>query len=62
MEGNITITKKLYLKLRIASEELKRLEYGGVDNWDWYKESLNPNNKLDMDEFEDNETARIEAL
>ena len=62
MEGNVTITKKHYLQLQINSEELTRLEAGGVDNWDWYGESLNPDGEPDMDEFEENEKVRIDAL
>lgn len=62
MKGNITITKKLYLQLQVDSETLTKLEAGGVDNWDWYGESLNPDGEPDMDEFEENEKARIAAL
>jgi hypothetical protein len=62
MEGNITISKKLYLQLQIDSETLTRLEAGGVDNWNWYDESLNPDNEPDMDKFEEGEKIRITAL
>jgi len=62
MKDNITITKKVFLQLQINSEILNRLESGGVDNWEWYEESLNPENKLDMDKFEENEEIRIAAL
>ena len=58
----ITISKKAYLRLLVASEELDRLEIGGVDNWEWYGESLNPDGKSDMDEFEINEKVRIATL
>lgn len=27
-------------------QKLKLLENGGVDNWDWYEDSLNPNNGI----------------
>ena len=37
----ITITKKEYLQLLLAGCKLKFLEIGGVDNWEWYGESLN---------------------
>lgn len=37
---NITITKTEYDKLLNAAEKLARLERGGVDNWEWYGESL----------------------
>ena len=62
MEGTVTITKDAYLRLMLADEELNRLDAGGVDNWEWYGESLNPDNELDFDTFEENETKRIEAL
>jgi len=62
MKDSITITKKLFLQLQINSEILNRLDSGGVDNWEWYEESLNPENKLDMDKFEENEEIRIATL
>ncbi|MCK4819607.1 hypothetical protein KA005_27830 [bacterium] len=62
MEGNITITKKLYLQLQVDSETLNRLEAGGVDNWDGYGESLNPDGELPMDKFEEDFKSRIAAL
>jgi hypothetical protein len=40
-ESTITISKKEYRKLLKANEWKLRLEGGGVDNWDWYGESLN---------------------
>ncbi len=42
MEGMITITKAAYASLRKADAKLNLLEAGGVDNWDWYGDSLNP--------------------
>lgn len=39
-EETITITKKEYNSLRKDSRELAALEAGGVDNWEWYGESL----------------------
>ena len=36
----ITISKKEYFDLRLASAKLLLLECGGVDNWEWYGESL----------------------
>lgn len=36
----IEITKEEYIRLRIAEESLNRLEAGGIDNWEWYEESL----------------------
>jgi len=62
MGDNVTISKKLYLRLQVDSEMLTRLEVGGVDNWEWYGESLNPDDKPSLDEFEENEEVRIGAL
>jgi len=62
MEDKITITKKHYLELIIDSEKLNRLERGGVDNWDWFGESMNPDDKPDMDTFEEEEKLRISKL
>lgn len=50
--GEITISKQEYRRLLIADEKLHRLEAGGVDNWDWYGESLNPEGSLSMYEIE----------
>lgn len=62
MKGRVVISKKRYLQLQVNSEELARLERGGVDNWEWYGESLNLDNEPDMDEFKENEKIRIAAL
>lgn len=37
----IIIPKNEFASLLRDSDKLSRLEYGGVDNWDWYDESLN---------------------
>ena len=39
-EEMVTITKKVYDQLCADSEKLTALESGGVDNWEWYWESL----------------------
>lgn len=39
---NITITKKEYESLKQDEFKLQCLEDGGVDNWTWYSESLQP--------------------
>ena len=38
----ITISVGRYKDLLKAELELSMLECGGVDNWQWYGESLNP--------------------
>ena len=42
MQGNVTISRAEYLSLRLSAEKLAMLEAGGVDNWEWYGESLWP--------------------
>ena len=37
----IIIPKNKFADLLRDSDKLNRLECGGVDNWDWYGESLN---------------------
>lgn len=37
---NVTITAKEYAELKDAAFKLSCLEAGGVDNWEWYNESL----------------------
>ena len=37
----IIIPKNEFADLLRDSDKLNRLECGGVDNWDWYDESLN---------------------
>lgn len=39
-EETITITKKEYRFLKKDSAMLTALENGGVENWEWYGESL----------------------
>lgn len=42
MTETITITKKEYVELLKADKELTLLHIGGVDNWEFYGDSLNP--------------------
>ena len=39
-DETITITKKELNSLQRDSRKLAALEAGGVDNWEWYSESL----------------------
>lgn len=39
-EETICISRVEYQKLLDDSKKLSCLEAGGVDNWDWYSESL----------------------
>lgn len=45
------ITKQRYLELLRSEEILSRLEADGVDNWEWYGESLNPQGELSIREL-----------
>lgn len=61
MEGTVTITKDEYFRLCVDAEKLKRLECGGVDNWNWYGESLNPDGEPSFEEYENRLMKEIEA-
>jgi hypothetical protein len=51
VKRRITLTIERYVELLKSEECLSRLESGGVDNWDWYSDSLYPKNKQPYDEF-----------
>ena len=53
MEDNIEISREEYFELKLSFEKLQLLEAGGVDNWEWYSESLYP---------EDDEVGDIEHI
>lgn len=53
MRTTIILPIKRYHELLIAQEKLSRLEAGGVDNWEWYGESLNPEGVPSMEEYEE---------
>ncbi|UFK09530.1 hypothetical protein [Xanthomonas phage DES1] len=53
-EKTITIKLSIYRALQKDREILRALEAGGVDNWEWYSESLRDAGLLD-DEEEDDE-------
>lgn len=40
MEEKVTISRREYEQLLDDSKKLTCLEAGGVDNWQWYQESL----------------------
>lgn len=40
MMGSVSVDKKRLEDLERASRKLAALEAGGVDNWEWYSESL----------------------
>lgn len=53
MDETITISKKEYFELRMDQIRLDMLDAGGVDNWDWYGESLNPAEGRSYDDQEE---------
>jgi hypothetical protein len=62
MKGNITISKKEYFNLRKSELKLNLLETGGVDNWEYYGESLNPENEKSLNDLIYEEQKYIESL
>ena len=49
----VEISKERLAKLLRKEQELRLLENGGVDDWDWYEESLNPDDGITYDEIQD---------
>ena len=47
----IEITKKEYYNLKRRDAKLELLENGGVDNWTYYSDSLNPDDEDGYDEI-----------
>ena len=52
-DPTITISTKKYNELVQAQRELLALEAGGVDNWEWYSESLRDAGLFDDEDEED---------
>lgn len=54
METNkVEISKERLAKLLRKEQELRLLENGGVDDWEWYGDSLNPDAGITYDEIQD---------
>jgi len=54
MEDKVTITASEYKRMQRDIAKLQSLEAGGVDNWEWYSESLTAWHKENaLDEFMD---------
>ena len=49
----IIIPKNEFASLLRDSDRLRRLEYGGIDNWEWYGESLNAETDPSYKEIQD---------
>ena len=42
-----------FFRIMLDSMKLELLERGGVDNWEWFGESLNPDNEAPFEEKEE---------
>lgn len=51
----IIIPKNEFASLLRDSDKLSRLECGGVDNWDWYGESLNDSSYEEIQNMSDDD-------
>ena len=51
----IIIPKNKFADLLRDSDKLSRLECGGVDNWDWYGESLNDPSYEEIQDMSDDD-------
>ena len=49
---NITIDCDKYIDLLLSQYKLRCLEAGGVDNWDWYDESLSEKDSNGYDYYD----------
>lgn len=49
----VIIPKNEFASLLRDSDKLRRLEYGGVDNWEWYSESLYSDEDSFYEEIQD---------
>lgn len=45
----VTISKKRFIDLINTERKLRALSAGGVDNWDWYSDSLEEWEELEYD-------------
>lgn len=55
----VTISKQEYANLKKSQVKLQMLEGGGVDNWDWYGDSLNPDGEPSYSDLCDEIDAEI---
>ncbi len=49
----VQVDEKRLAELIRNEQKLKLLENGGVDNWDWYGDSLNPEDGITYDDIQD---------
>lgn len=55
MSDTVTISEAEYTRLLMDEKILAALEAGGVDNWEWYSESLRDAGLFPDDEDEEDE-------
>ena len=58
----VTITQQEYSELLIAADKLRRLENGGVDNWEWYSESLRSSEDEEQSHWDYAESLKYDAM
>ena len=51
--SKVEVSKERLAKLLRKEQELRLLENGGVDNWEWYGDSLNPDDGITYDDITD---------
>lgn len=59
-EHQVLISMERLAELLIAEQTLNLLQRGGVDNWDWYGDSLNPEEGPSIDDITDQINAQAE--
>lgn len=52
VQDSVTISGEYYRQLLRSQKELNALHAGGVDNWDWYSESLREAGLFDDEEWD----------
>lgn len=51
--GNYEVEKEFLKNLLYSDEKLKALEFGDVENWEWYDESLEDYDLMDYFDFQE---------
>ena len=58
LEETITIPKSRYRELLYDAYYYMALDYGGVDNWNWYSDSINDFVQDSIEQYKKNEDFR----
>ena len=53
MSKKYLVDENILAELLREEQKLKLLENGGVDNWEWYDDSLNPDDGITYDDIQD---------